>query len=116
MVRAIGISETEVERAPGFLQIDTLVSTQHAGPHLAGTRLESRTDGSAHDQEPHGPATAIELTDAQVATLGGGKRAAVEVTIGKASVQLRLMVQNNSGATFNMTYIYQYLTRGHRHQ
>ena len=42
--------------------------------------------------EPHGPATAIELTDAQVVTLGGGKRAAVKVTIGKASAQLRLMV------------------------
>ena len=41
---------------------------------------------------PHGPATAIELTDAQVVTLGGGKRAAVKVTIGKASAQLRLMV------------------------
>lgn len=41
---------------------------------------------------PQGPATAIELTDAQVVTLGGGKRAAVKVTIGKASAQLRLMV------------------------
>ncbi len=31
---------------------------------------------------PFGPATAIELTDAQVAELGGGKRAAVVVGIG----------------------------------
>ena len=32
--------------------------------------------------EPVGPATALELTDAQVAELGGGKRAPVRVTIG----------------------------------
>ena len=31
---------------------------------------------------PVGPATALELTDAQVAELGGGRRAAVRVTIG----------------------------------
>lgn len=30
-----------------------------------------------------GPATAIELTDAEVAELGGGRRAAVVVTIGE---------------------------------
>lgn len=42
--------------------------------------------------DPHGPATAIVLSDAQVAELGGGKRAAVRVTIGTASVRLRLGV------------------------
>ncbi|HKT57405.1 MAG TPA: YdeI/OmpD-associated family protein [Microbacterium sp.] len=42
--------------------------------------------------EPHGPATAIELTDAQVAELGGGKRAAVRVTVGDRSLALRLGV------------------------
>jgi hypothetical protein len=42
--------------------------------------------------EPHGPATAIELSDDQVAELGGGKRAAVRVTIGDRSVALRLGV------------------------
>jgi hypothetical protein len=39
-----------------------------------------------------GPATAIELTDAQVEDLGGGKRAAVRVTIGDRSARLRLGV------------------------
>lgn len=42
--------------------------------------------------EPQGPATAIILTDAQVETLGGGKRAAVKVTIGGKTAQLRLAV------------------------
>jgi hypothetical protein len=42
--------------------------------------------------EPQGPATAIILTDAQVETLGGGKRAAVKVTIAGKSAQLRLAV------------------------
>lgn len=42
--------------------------------------------------EPHGPATAIILTDAQVDELGGGKRAAVTVTIGGKSARLRLAV------------------------
>jgi hypothetical protein len=42
--------------------------------------------------EPHGPATAFILTDAQVDELGGGKRAAVKVTVGKVSARLRLMV------------------------
>jgi Bacteriocin-protection, YdeI or OmpD-Associated/Domain of unknown function (DUF1905) len=42
--------------------------------------------------KPHGPATAIVLTDVQVDTLGGGKRAAVTVTIGTKTVRLRLMV------------------------
>lgn len=37
-----------------------------------------------------GPATAIILTDAQVDELGGGKRAAVTVTIGKKTARLRL--------------------------
>lgn len=41
---------------------------------------------------PHGPATAIVLSDEQVAELGGGKRAAVRVTIGDATVPLRLGV------------------------
>ncbi|HEY5783165.1 MAG TPA: YdeI/OmpD-associated family protein [Microlunatus sp.] len=39
---------------------------------------------------PIGPATALELTDAQVAELGGGKRAPVRVTIGGRTVRLRL--------------------------
>jgi Bacteriocin-protection, YdeI or OmpD-Associated/Domain of unknown function (DUF1905) len=42
--------------------------------------------------EPHGPATAIILTDAQVDELGGGKRAAVTVTIAGKSARLRLAV------------------------
>lgn len=42
--------------------------------------------------EPAGPATAIELTDAQVSELGGGKRAAVRVTIGDRTARLRLAV------------------------
>jgi len=42
--------------------------------------------------EPQGPATALELTDAQVAELGGGKRAAVRVTIGDRSTAARLGV------------------------
>ena len=42
--------------------------------------------------EPQGPATAILLTDAQVDELGGGKRAAVTVTIGKKTARLRLAV------------------------
>lgn len=41
---------------------------------------------------PFGPATAIELTDDQVAELGGGKRAAVVVVIGERSTRLRLGV------------------------
>ncbi|WP_060916414.1 YdeI/OmpD-associated family protein [Microbacterium oleivorans] len=40
----------------------------------------------------NGPATAIELTDDQVEALGGGKRAAVVVTIGDRSARLRLSV------------------------
>lgn len=40
--------------------------------------------------EPTGPATAIVLTEAQVDELGGGKRAAVRVTIGERSARLRL--------------------------
>lgn len=39
---------------------------------------------------PVGPATAIELSDAQVAELGGGKRAAVLVQIGGRTARLRL--------------------------
>lgn len=39
-----------------------------------------------------GPAAAIELTDDQVAELGGGKRAAVCVTIGGRTLPLRLAV------------------------
>ena len=41
---------------------------------------------------PQGPATAIELTDEQVELLGGGKRAAVLVTVGDHSARLRLAV------------------------
>ena len=43
---------------------------------------------------PFGPATAIELTDAQVADLGGGKRAAVVVGIGGRSARVRLAVMD----------------------
>lgn len=42
--------------------------------------------------EPMGPATAIELTDEQVAELGGGKRVPVLVTIGERTARLRLAV------------------------
>lgn len=42
--------------------------------------------------EPFGPATAIELTDAHVDELGGGKRAAVVVGIGERTARLRLAV------------------------
>ena len=40
----------------------------------------------------NGPATAIELTEAQVDELGGGKRAAVRVRIGDQEARLRLGV------------------------
>ncbi|MEZ5214544.1 MAG: YdeI/OmpD-associated family protein [Microbacterium sp.] len=40
----------------------------------------------------NGPATAIELTEAQVDELGGGKRAAVRVRIGDREARLRLGV------------------------
>ena len=43
---------------------------------------------------PFGPATAIELTDEQVAGLGGGKRAAVVVTVGDRTSRLRLGVMD----------------------
>jgi hypothetical protein len=43
---------------------------------------------------PFGPAMAIELTDDQVVALGGGKRAAVVVTIGARSARLRLAVMD----------------------
>lgn len=42
---------------------------------------------------PFGPATAIELTDEQVAELGGGKRAAV-VGIGDRTARVRLSVMD----------------------
>lgn len=42
--------------------------------------------------KPQGPATAIVLTDAQVEELGGGKRAAVKLTIAGKTVRLRLGV------------------------
>ena len=43
---------------------------------------------------PMGPATAIELTDAQVAELGGGERAAVVVGIGGRTARVRLAVMD----------------------
>ncbi|GAA5197261.1 YdeI/OmpD-associated family protein [Microbacterium jejuense] len=43
---------------------------------------------------PFGPATAIELTDAQVDELGGGKRAAVVVGIGGNTARVRLGVMD----------------------
>lgn len=42
--------------------------------------------------KPQGPATAIVLTDAQVEELGGGKRAAVKLTIAGKTARLRLAV------------------------
>lgn len=42
--------------------------------------------------EPWGPATAIELTPEQVDQLGGGRRAAVRVTVGERSARLRVAV------------------------
>jgi hypothetical protein len=44
--------------------------------------------------EPFGPATALVLTDAQVAELGGGKRAAVVVGIAGSTARLRLAVMD----------------------
>ena len=44
--------------------------------------------------EPFGPATAIELTDAQVDELGGGRRAAVVVRIGERTARVRLGVMD----------------------
>ena len=41
---------------------------------------------------PYGPATPITLTDEQVSALGGGRRAAVRVTIGDRTARLRLAV------------------------
>lgn len=41
-------------------------------------------------REPAGPATALELTEAQVVELDGGKRAPVRVTIGDRTARLRL--------------------------
>lgn len=46
--------------------------------------------------EPFGPAAAIILSDEQVAELGGGKRAAVRVTIGGRSARLRLAVMGGT--------------------
>ncbi len=46
--------------------------------------------------EPHGPAGAILLSDDQVAQLGGGKRAAVVVTVGGRSARLRLAVMGGN--------------------
>lgn len=43
---------------------------------------------------PFGPATALELSDAQVEELGGGKRAAVLVGIGGNTARLRLGVMD----------------------
>ena len=43
---------------------------------------------------PMGPVTAIELTDEQVAELGGGKRAAVVVGIGGRRARVRLGVMD----------------------
>lgn len=46
--------------------------------------------------QPFGPATAILLTDDQVETLGGGKRAAVRVRIGDKEARLRLAVMGGA--------------------
>lgn len=43
---------------------------------------------------PFGPATALVLTDEQVAELGGGKRAAVVVGIGGRTARVRLAVMD----------------------
>ena len=42
--------------------------------------------------EPFGPAAALILTDDEVGELGGGRRAAVRVTVGERSARLRLAV------------------------
>lgn len=60
---------------------------------MEGALLASRMMLHVHTVLPkNGPATAIELTDDQVEALGGGKRAAVVVTIGDRSARLRLSV------------------------
>lgn len=46
--------------------------------------------------EPYGPATALVLTDEEVERRGGGKRAAVRVTIGGRSARLRLAVMGGT--------------------
>lgn len=63
----------------------------HARVRVEDVRV-SRVVRVKQTLKPHGPATAIVLTDAQVDELGGGKRAAVTVTIGKQTVRLRLAV------------------------
>ena len=42
--------------------------------------------------QPFGPAAAFALTDHQVDAIGGGKRAAVRVTVANRSARLRLAV------------------------
>ena len=42
--------------------------------------------------EPFGPAAALMLTDTEVEELGGGRRAAVRVTVGGRTARLRLAV------------------------
>jgi hypothetical protein len=94
---------------PAFISVVDSAET-NAGATAAGGRRErrdgpvgsTREHGTRHDRtvtlnirtvlEAHGPATAIELTDAQVDELGGGKRAAVRVTVGDRSARLRLGV------------------------
>ncbi|MCF8588117.1 YdeI/OmpD-associated family protein [Gordonia liuliyuniae] len=61
------------------MSADSANDTADRPPLVLRTRLD-----------PVGPATAIELTDAQVAELGGGKRAAVVVTVGDRTARLRL--------------------------
>ena len=46
--------------------------------------------------EPAGPAAAFTLTDAQVAELGGGRRAPVVVTVAGRSARLRVAVMGGS--------------------
>jgi len=68
-----------------------------AAPDLALQPFDGRLDPMPDvtldtTLEPFGPATAIILSDDQVAQLGGGKRAAVRVAIGDRSARLRLAV------------------------
>lgn len=61
-------------------------------PLIAAACAKLRAVKIKQTLKPQGPATAIVLTDAQVEALGGGKRAAVQVTIAGKTARLRLGV------------------------
>lgn len=71
-------------RAPGPAVRNGLRDAAHGGYH---ERMPLEVSAVL---EARGPATAIELSDAQVDELGGGGRAPVRVTIGGRSARLRL--------------------------